>query len=187
MHDTEQLQLAARRDEHIGPIFLGVHPADRIPTLRGKSCFILNTDSHDKPGQHWICVFHDGVKTFIYFDSYGYPPTKWNRHWSVFNSFLQNRVDLQQETSDVCGDYCLFVLKQLASQTKPSLEKTLKYLDVHDKKGNDFLIYELIHEEYPRSLNSVKHVLNVNESNFKRIVSSRQQTNRPRKVLKEIL
>jgi hypothetical protein len=45
-------------------VICDVYPADEIPrTLRMCKGFIVNTDSHQKPGKHWIVFFMDALQT----------------------------------------------------------------------------------------------------------------------------
>ena len=183
MHFTQQLEKVEQRDKHISKHFLGVFAADQIP-LGKTGCCIVNTDPISKTRQHWVCVFTggDGKKNF-YFDSYGLPPTHWNSHWAPFMSYIRSNGDFQQETSDVCGDYRVYVLKKLCSMPTPDLQEVVKYFDEDDKKGNDVLVFDLIHKEFPRILNDTDHELNVDYDNFKKNIKSRQQGSKPRRVL----
>ncbi|VDI81355.1 Hypothetical predicted protein [Mytilus galloprovincialis] len=84
-------------------------------------CGILNHDSWDGPGTHWTCWYKHGLVKY-YFDSYGLPPP------DEMVNYLQPEIrystdELQQRGSVVCGHFCLFVLKVLA--TGKSLEDTI--------------------------------------------------------------
>jgi len=92
------------------PCFVGVYAADRLPSCRKiSSCLVVNTDPHDKPGQHWTAIFIDHRGKGEYFDSYGYPPLK------DFEDFLPqeytyNKKRLQGTLTAVCGQYCIYYL-----------------------------------------------------------------------------
>ena len=69
--DTNQLRHVLTRD--LGSTFGGVYPRDLLPrTLDGKA-IVINTDPHDQPGAHWVCVYLNSP-VVEYFDSYGLPP-----------------------------------------------------------------------------------------------------------------
>jgi hypothetical protein len=69
--DTHQLRNVLTRD--LGPSFGGVYTRDLLPqTLDGKA-IVINTDPHDQPGAHWVCVYLNSP-VVEYFDSYGLPP-----------------------------------------------------------------------------------------------------------------
>ena len=57
--------------ELLGNKFVGVFPSDRIPKLTKTSPYcILNLDSSDGPGSHWIALAYSGDKSMVY-DSFG--------------------------------------------------------------------------------------------------------------------
>lgn len=66
---------------------------------------VINTDPHDKPGTHWVCLYLDG-DTAEYFDSYGFLPL-----YSEINEFIYknaktmkyNENHYQEVDSNVCG------------------------------------------------------------------------------------
>ena len=66
-----------------------------------------------------VCFTGGGGKKNFYFNSYGLPPTNWNSHWAPFMSYIRSNGDFQQETSNVCRDYCMYVLKKLCSMPTP--------------------------------------------------------------------
>ena len=72
--DTYQLYDILSQDLHVGPHFGGVYPRDRLPSGSTRRSFVVNTDTSDRPGEHWVCIHfgEDGVAE--YFDSYGLPP-----------------------------------------------------------------------------------------------------------------
>lgn len=60
----------------LGNRFGGVYASDTMPSLRPGQpiAFIVNTDSHDKPGTHWLGVHYDGNPnhpTVNVYDSFG--------------------------------------------------------------------------------------------------------------------
>lgn len=133
MHDTIQLDLACERDEDISNHnFLGFFSADQIPFhIPNFCCFIMNTDDISKPGRHWVCVINrDGSK--YYFDSYGLSPSKWNNgnRWKQLLQYEKSNVAYQHDNSDVCGDYCIFILKCLSMDRTLTLTECLEmYFD----------------------------------------------------------
>ena len=153
MHDTVQLQKCCLKDKDISrSSFLGVFAADQIPkTLPQNCCFIANTDPIAKEGTHWIAFLSKGSRQ-IFFDSYGEKP-----FFKRFDNWERSREDYQQQTSDVCGDYCLFALKRLSTLPEPSVQRLLKNLNPHDEKENDILICQTIHRLFPKILCDTKH------------------------------
>lgn len=72
--------------------------------------FVFNTQTSEKSGEHWISVFSNG-KEIEYFDSYGLPPSiypdvgKMLQQWGI--PIVWNGECLQEESTNVCGDYCI--------------------------------------------------------------------------------
>ena len=107
---------------------LGVFPADRIPAIDRSThcCFILNTEPHGKPGQHWLAFFYNHHGNALeYFDSYG---MELATYADVYESMCTcglialctpaNSVRwLQSASSFVCGHYCIAFLHWRAKNT----------------------------------------------------------------------
>ena len=162
MHDTLQLTNACKRDPFISTTFQGVHAADQIPFQKLHRLpawsIIMNTDPHNKPGQHWVAAMKkDGVCYF--FDSYGDSPLKYNPQlWKPLQRCIRNKKDYQQTLSTVCGDYCLFFLRLFNLKDFPADFQYLdEYLDENDDEANDNFIYKTVHEWFPAILNKELH------------------------------
>ena len=111
--DTQQLRDVLKRD--LGPVFGGVYPRDVIPELLPHhKAIVVNTDPHDRPGAHWVCLYLSSP-TVEYFDSYGLPPTHKDiqdfiqRHGETWT---HNTHCYQDLNTDVCGQYCVYFLHQ---------------------------------------------------------------------------
>jgi len=83
--------------------------------IKPNQALIVNTDSSDKPGQHWIAISIGSNGKGKYFDSYGLPPLH-----HEFNDFLSkhcpngwvfNDVTLQCLSCVTCGHYCVAYIK----------------------------------------------------------------------------
>lgn len=94
-------------------------PADQIPrTWMKPTAFVFNTDKHTKPGMHWVAIYVDCNNEGYYFDSYGIPPfvpDHINRLRKNCKHFRWNVKQLQSETSDVCGQFCLMFLHYMSN------------------------------------------------------------------------
>lgn len=160
MHDTSQLNAVCRRDEDISPHFLGVFAADKIPLERMKNLqtfsLIANTDPSNLPGQHWVAFMRKNGNDF-FFDSYGMKPSSHFPPWRHFDGWSHNTMDLQQDESDVCGDYCIFFFLIFSSLQNPSFNKAFKCFDVENKQENDYEVFQISHNLYPKILNKVGH------------------------------
>ena len=56
----------------------GVFPRDRIKTLMTPSAYVINTDPHNKKGEHWIAVYINEKKRGIILILMGFLPTMMN-------------------------------------------------------------------------------------------------------------
>ena len=53
------------------PYFRGVFMRDQLPAkVHKKECGIVNLNTSQEPGSHWVCYYKDGQQR-IYFDSFG--------------------------------------------------------------------------------------------------------------------
>lgn len=75
---TGESDLDAIGRRELGSAFAGVHPQDRVK-LKPNAYYIVNTDTHSKPGQHWVAVKTTRKHAYIY-DSYGRPVKSLVRH-----------------------------------------------------------------------------------------------------------
>ena len=82
---TRQLDYLARQDSHHKPIFKGVFASDQLPKekeIQTRSADIVNVDTHDKQGSHWLSIFVENDQCEV-FDSYGLPI-----HWYKPSPFV---------------------------------------------------------------------------------------------------
>ena len=102
--------------------FIGVFPLNKLPkhlpTATSKPfCFIVNTDTHNLPGQHWIAVSYEKGGIVRAFDPLGalYPPLLSQylaRHVGICGGrVIFNSVMYQNPTKKTCGQHCLRWLK----------------------------------------------------------------------------
>ena len=65
-------------------ICYGAYPANKIRTLGSLPALIVcNTDTNNRPGEHWMKIYVDEKYREEYFDSMGRFSTKW------FKTFLE--------------------------------------------------------------------------------------------------
>lgn len=106
---------------------------------------IFNTDPHYKPGSHWIAMFIDLNKRFIfYFDSNGDERPneitafidKLCKQWKGDKLRIMDNVGFTHQKGDSeCGMYCLyFIITLLEGKHKPRYFKTTKIDDAEVEK-----------------------------------------------------
>ena len=104
------------------PNFKGVFTRDQLPKKIGnKEAGIVNLNTSNEPGSHWVAYFRDGSKK-IYFDSFGQViPTEIQKYLKTNDEYRNNlpvierNTDVVQEPNTViCGHLCLYVLDNLS-------------------------------------------------------------------------
>ena len=121
---------------------------DYINKKQNKIGIILNLDPHYKGGSHWVCIFIDIEKRFIfYFDSNGKGPNKRVRLFvkKVLNEakllelnfkYYDNRNLEHQKKDGQCGMYTLYVvIKLLRGEKTP---KDLKFIRITDEEMKEY-------------------------------------------------
>ena len=124
------------------PYFRGVFMKDELPKrIKPLECGIMNFNTHDQFGSHWVCYIKDYENTRIYFDSFGQiTPIEMQKYLKTKSEFRNNIPVIQRNTdivqrpnTHVCGHLCLFVLTSL-------MREHLTYQQVLDKlneRNND--------------------------------------------------
>ena len=78
-------------------------------------CVVINSAPKNEFYGHWVCIFAENKYDGVYFDSFGIAP--WGRIYDFITgnitSAIFNRRLLQSFQSEVCGFYCILVLKNL--------------------------------------------------------------------------
>ena len=142
--DTDELYSIAKCD--LGDAFGGVFPADAIPdpTAASGFCFIANVDPARENGSHWVAFHKSDVDAVTeYFCSYGEPmPDIWNRRMPRGSYRDVVGSQLQSTGTSVCGQYCLYYLKQrvkLGRSTRQILRDFTKDTYANDRLVNAWL------------------------------------------------
>ncbi len=103
--------------------FRGVYMRDTLQKRpKATECGIMNFNTSDQSGSHWVCWFKDGCSR-IYFDSFGcITPDELQKYLKTKTEYennilcIQRNTDqVQQPNTQICGQLCLYVLKQLSN------------------------------------------------------------------------
>lgn len=93
--------------------FLGVFALNQLPVCADNqdALFIINTDTSNLPGTHWIAVMGRRDEGYC-FDPLGYQPPVYVLNWmnSHYNHWTSNTRTIQQTFSLDCGPFCLHYL-----------------------------------------------------------------------------
>jgi hypothetical protein len=113
--NTFQLWYALTSNPVTARTFDGVFAKDTLCTIQAPSgLLICNTDSSDKPGKHWLLLYHHG-DTLEYFDSLGKDIQEYGDEFVTFAkrikatkvvTIINERI--QPKGTSLCGDYCLY-------------------------------------------------------------------------------
>ena len=113
----------------------------RPPRKTTPQGYIVNTDPHDQPGQHWLAVWTDQNVCEV-LDSYALPLETYEqatplREWIVkhWKYVVTNGKSLQAISSKSCGDYALLYLK--AKARGRTLQEVLNDFSDVDYVSND--------------------------------------------------
>lgn len=123
--------------------FDDIYPIDKLPNaIRHYPIFIvINTHTHNLPGQHWKAVLIKSDRTAEVFDSFALALNTFTENW--LNKFSRawkcNSRAYQNPSSALCGAYVLyFILNRLKFDNYKDFLTTFS-TDAHD---NDRMINE---------------------------------------------
>ena len=84
------------------PKFRGIHAWDKTPKLKNLECCIINLDTSDQPGSHWVALYKYKTKTYM-FDSF-------DRKISSFRKIEIDSAVRQKPKEEDCGQRCIAFL-----------------------------------------------------------------------------
>lgn len=94
--------------------FHGVFSIDQLPFAVPHYPFfmVVNTQSHNLPGEHWIAIFIDKYKHGEVFDSFALPLAQPLIRWMnrFTRSFTKSHLTYQHPLSSACGAFVLFYI-----------------------------------------------------------------------------
>ena len=100
------------------PGFVGVYPRDKIPKPEKLPAFyVVNYDSSNEPGEHWVAIHLTSDGDGEYFDPFGLPPLHPQLRGFMENSCKQwtySTKDIQHAQSIKCGSFCIYFIEQQA-------------------------------------------------------------------------
>ena len=115
MLNGQELTLLVGKNQHLSSYFRGIYSLDRLPTdsRHPPLCFIVNTDTANLPGTHWLAVLVQDDQQGEVFDSFGQPTPPRLQLWMnkhCLRGWTANKLFIQGPLSSVCGAYCLYYL-----------------------------------------------------------------------------
>ena len=135
----------------LGDNFIGVYSCDIHPRTRKKSfSVIFNTAPSTTLGEHFVAIKVE-KKLIFYFDPLGEPPT----NPDIKNFLLKigndrvikwNRVQIQDNSSNFCGFFCLAFL--MSAKNKIRFSRFINLFSIQNKNENnkkavDFIVSQI--------------------------------------------
>lgn len=143
-----QIHRILYRDPITAPTFQGVFSSDQIPSLHPRSHIVVNLDSAQQPGSHWLALYTKNENHLEFFDSLGQSPEFYGgnilSYTAQFPVVQFNSNSFQSVTSNVCGQYCIYyLLRRCQGQ---SMEAILS--DLCRNVNNDYRMYQFVKMRY---------------------------------------
>ena len=93
--------------------WLGVFPLDKIPYIPVSRALVVNTQTSNLEGEHWLAVYHKPEHILV-FDPFGfyYPSLLVSQISSLSKPIIYNRTQYQKLLSTNCGPLCLLWLRK---------------------------------------------------------------------------
>ena len=156
--NTSQLQCCIDCDTILRAGVIGVFASDQLPLTFPfcNSGFIANTDDHTRPGRHWIAFFQPQPGLIECYDSYGHKPDyygPWFTRWlqkHPTTTLMWNNRQIQSDTSNTCGLYCLYFLRQRLMGY--SMTNIVQRFNFSDARENDRYIYGVFERVFPHCM-----------------------------------
>lgn len=147
----ESKQIQAILDRLINPgrcDFAGVFARDRIPNHHEQAeqypyCFVANSDTSSRPGEHWVAFYYPTPDDCEFFDSYGLHPI-YDYHFAIDKNdqLLLSPHSLQAFNSNVCGEYVIYFLAKRSLNI--SFQSIIDTFIKGSPEFNDQLVHQFV-------------------------------------------
>lgn len=137
--------IQAFADKETREAFLGVFPIDHLPKKPYKFplFFIINTNTHNLPGEHWKAIYISKQHIGEVFDSLALPIGLRLQQW--MNEFCKkwsfSKLTIQNPLKPSCGGYVLFFI--MSRLKHDSMKACLTYF-TKDTVVNDLIVNKFI-------------------------------------------
>jgi hypothetical protein len=121
--------------------FKGVFSRDTLPPItKYPASLVVNTDTRDQPGSHWVAIYFHAKEVAEYFDPYGLPPLHQEFRDYLPTTVTHNEITLQCTECVTCGEYCCVYI---FARSKGLPTKDFVKLFKSNKYTNDIIIKNL--------------------------------------------
>ena len=149
--DNIQILRALKACPATAKLILGVYPSDKLPAppVPRPSCLVVNTKPSGHEGEHWLAIHLAANGDAHYFDSAGGEPfvpsiKRWLRENA--SSVVCNAVQLQNEITTICGQYCVLFLIMKAKGF--SMEKIIEQMRLVKPLVRDVVIGSFVNSHF---------------------------------------
>lgn len=143
--DGATLERIAKSDPAVAKAYVGVYSMDGDWTEPTKlpACYVINTDTRQGTGEHWVTFYLDDDGSSDYFDPYGTAPIKKIYKWlkKKTPTIRYNTKWIQGPLSGICWAYVLYFLHMRCRHVP--LETILASFRNYDFTRNDTLALSL--------------------------------------------
>lgn len=154
--NTYQLEKILANDSFTSILNPSVKPLDHFleTKLYKPSMTIVNYDTCDKPGSHWVAVYFPTSGNKEFFDSYGMEP----RQQEFISKLLETgetnyNVFPLQGFSTVCGQYCaIFLLLRARGYSFDEIISYFSFAETSDER--DEIVNLIINSRYGKYFSS---------------------------------
>ena len=119
--------------------FRSIYSRDRLPDqIRKKECGIINLDSIEGEGTHWVCYRNIDKQMAEYFDPFGLIMPHEIRHYLTKSGkkVIYSQDEIQNRDTVLCGYWCLYYL--IERQKGKSILDVIHHEDF-DHDNSDFI------------------------------------------------
>jgi len=127
--------------------FNGVFMRDELPKVLKKGWYVMNMDTSNHNGTHWICFKYDPKLTEYYDALSGPPPIEVMQRTK--GQIVYNKDQIQNEKSTACGWFCISLI--LSDNHKgTSVARFQKYLEhfSNNTEENDNILQNILLKEF---------------------------------------
>ena len=149
--DSEQINSILYSDRFSKLYYRGTFSCNQLPVVeRYPSGYIVNTDTSDGIGEHWLGFFFDEAKHGEFFDSYDNELSFYDERFKTFlekysMSWNCNQKRLQGPFSTTCGQHCVYYM--LLRCRGISLSKIVSNFS-NNYNGNDRFVTHFLAKYY---------------------------------------
>ena len=119
--------------------FRSIYSRDRLPDqIRKKECGIINLDSIEGEGTHWVCYRNIDENMVAYFDPFGLIMPHEIHHYLATSGkkVIFSQDEIQNRDTVLCGYWCLYYL--IERQKGKSVLDVIHHEDF-DHDNSDFI------------------------------------------------